>query len=58
MIRDSGKQASRHSDMLAAIVLGSSLATRARDAVVRVALASVLTIVGVRLDDGQIDLLP
>jgi hypothetical protein len=31
------------------IVLGSYLATRARDAVVRIALASVLTIVGVRL---------
>lgn len=31
------------------IVVGSYLATRARDAVVRIALASVLTIVGVRL---------
>jgi uncharacterized protein len=34
---------------LPGIVVGSYLATRARDAVVRVALASVLTIVGVRL---------
>ena len=34
---------------LPGIVLGSYLATRARDAVVRIALASVLTIVGVRL---------
>ena len=31
------------------IILGSYLATRARDAVVRIALASVLVIVGVRL---------
>lgn len=34
---------------LPGIILGSYLATRARDAVVRVALASVLTIVGIRL---------
>jgi hypothetical protein len=34
---------------LPGIVLGSYLATRTRDVVVRVALASVLTIVGVRL---------
>jgi uncharacterized membrane protein YfcA len=34
---------------LPGIVLGSHLATRARDAVVRIALASVLTIVAVRL---------
>jgi hypothetical protein len=31
------------------IILGSYLATRARDAVVRIALASVLVIVGIRL---------
>ena len=31
------------------LILGSYLATRARDAVVRIALASVLVIVGVRL---------
>jgi uncharacterized protein len=31
------------------IILGSYLATRARDAVIRIALASVLVIVGVRL---------
>jgi hypothetical protein len=34
---------------LPGIVFGSYLATRARDAVVRIALASVLVIVGVRL---------
>jgi uncharacterized protein len=34
---------------LPGVVFGSYLATRARDAVVRIALASVLVIVGVRL---------